>query len=193
MSDKPTLWRRLWATPAARWCLGIPLGGVLAFVLGMVAQAGFHGVLGYTNSNGFCYRCHQGMDSIVVEYQASPHFHNTKGVVAATCSDCHVPRELLPKLWLKIRATKDIYLRLRGEITPDNFEREHRARLAAISTAEFRESDSRNCRYCHDPARMDLANQSRSAARRHQGMAERGESCIDCHAGIAHQLPTQQE
>ncbi|MFR9719352.1 NapC/NirT family cytochrome c [Aeromonas diversa] len=189
MSDKPSLWRRLWTIPGARWRLGVPLGGLLAFLLGAIALAGFNGVLTYTNSNEFCYSCHLGMDSIVAEYHASAHFKNTQGVVAATCGDCHVPHELLPKLWVKIRATKDIYLRLKGEITPDNFDKEHRARLAAIATTEFKESDSHTCRFCHDPARMDLENQSKVAARRHKGMVARGETCIDCHAGIAHQLP----
>lgn len=182
-SNKPssTVWRKL------LW--GIPLGGFIAFVLGVGAMAAFHWTMDYTNRNQFCYGCHIGMDTIVEEYQASVHFKNTKGVVAATCSDCHVPREFIPKMMLKIGATADIFHMMRGTITLENFEAEHRPRLAKKVTEEYKANDSKQCRYCHDVDNMDFENQSRNASRRHQTMADRGQTCLDCHAGIAHELP----
>jgi len=36
---------------------------------------------------------------------------------------------------------------------------------------------------------MDAEQQGRSVSRRHAMMAERGQTCIDCHAGIVHKLP----
>lgn len=64
----------LWRKPNRKWMLGIPIGGLLAFILGGAAISVFHFGMDYTNSNEFCYSCHIGMDTIVEEYQASPHF-----------------------------------------------------------------------------------------------------------------------
>jgi cytochrome c-type protein NapC len=36
---------------------------------------------------------------------------------------------------------------------------------------------------------MDLAKQVRPAQRMHRAAAEKGQTCIDCHQGIAHNLP----
>lgn len=178
-----------WNKTNKKWMLGVPIGGVMAFILGMAFLGTYHGVMDYTNKNEFCFSCHIGMDTIVEEYQQSVHFKNTQGVIAASCSDCHVPRELVPKVILKIGATADIFYKLRGTITLDNFEAEHRPRLAQKVTQEFIENKSKQCRYCHQVERMDFEMQGRATARRHQMMEERGQSCIDCHAGIAHQLP----
>ncbi|MDF2152402.1 NapC/NirT family cytochrome c [Vibrio sp. CAU 1672] len=183
----------LWSQPKKKWMLGIPLGGVVAFVLGVVTLGAYHGVMNYTNSNEFCYSCHVGMDTIVEEYQQSTHFKNPQGVIAATCSDCHVPREFVPKIALKIGATADIFHKLTGRITLENFETEHRPRLAQKVTQEFINDKSKQCQYCHLVERMDLESQSRTTARRHQMMEQRGQSCIDCHAGIAHRLPEEAE
>ncbi|HDY7865266.1 TPA: NapC/NirT family cytochrome c [Vibrio vulnificus] len=183
----------LWDKPRSKWWLGVPLGGVLAVVIGAIAMTGFHWGMRFTNSNAFCFGCHIGMDTIVEEYQESVHFNNAKGLIAATCSDCHVPRELLPKLKLKIMATADIFHKLSGDITLDNFETEHRPRLFEKVTNEFVANKSQQCRYCHRVELMDFTAQDRTVARRHQTMEEREKSCIDCHAGIAHKLPQQSE
>ncbi|MEI8598838.1 NapC/NirT family cytochrome c [Vibrio sp. M60_M31a] len=53
--------------------------------------------MNYSSTGGFCFGCHIGMDAIVEEYQASIHYNNSKGVIAATCSDCHVRESLFPK------------------------------------------------------------------------------------------------
>ncbi len=36
---------------------------------------------------------------------------------------------------------------------------------------------------------MDLSEQDRSARKRHERAVAKGETCIDCHEGIAHKLP----
>ncbi|QXO18600.1 MULTISPECIES: NapC/NirT family cytochrome c [Vibrio] len=182
-----------WKKPNSKWLLGIPLGGMLAFILGALSLGAYHGVMDYTNNNAFCFSCHIGMDTIVEEYQQSVHFNNTKGVIAATCADCHVPRELIPKLIVKITASADVIHKLTGDIRLDNFETEHRPRLAKHVTQQFIDNKSKQCRYCHQIERMELENQARTTARRHQMMEERGQSCIDCHAGIAHKLPQSEQ
>ena len=43
----------------------------------------------------------------------------------------------------------------------------------------------------HSLEAMELDKQDRSARKKHtlERMQEKGETCIDCHKGIAHQLP----
>ncbi|HJP05826.1 MAG TPA: NapC/NirT family cytochrome c, partial [Arenicellales bacterium] len=48
---------------------------------------------------------------------------------------------------------------------------------------------SRECRNCHIDRSMNLANQSEVARDRHTVAAKEGKTCIDCHKGIAHELP----
>jgi cytochrome c-type protein NapC len=36
---------------------------------------------------------------------------------------------------------------------------------------------------------MDIAKQSRPAQRMHRTAIEKGQTCIECHQGIAHKLP----
>ena len=178
----------LWAPTRSKWLLGIPLGGFLAFIVGIVALLGFNGALSHTNSNEFCFGCHIGMDTIVEEYQASRHYDNASGVIA-TCADCHVPKEFLPKMWAKIRASKDVYHKLVGTINLENFE-EHRLGQAEAVWRIMDARDSRECRNCHRPDSWSLERQSGRAQRDHLGELASGEkTCIDCHVGVAHQKP----
>jgi cytochrome c-type protein NapC len=64
-----------------------------------------------------------------------------------------------------------------------------RADLARNVWASMKATDSRECRACHDAERMDYAQQDRYAARRHKRGFEQGQTCIDCHTGVAHVLP----
>ena len=55
----------------------------------------------------------------------------------------------------------------------------------------MKETDSRECRNCHDFSYMELDLQDKSARKKHipERVLEKGETCIDCHKGIAHELP----
>jgi nitrate/TMAO reductase-like tetraheme cytochrome c subunit len=55
--------------------------------------------------------------------------------------------------------------------------------------AEMEANDSRECRGCHDMQRMDFHKQSRRAAEKMEPAMEKGTTCIECHKGIAHELP----
>jgi cytochrome c-type protein NapC len=57
--------------------------------------------------------------------------------------------------------------------------------------ARMKETNSRECRSCHEFADMDLAAQGRSARRKHENAPMEGKTCIDCHQGIAHRLPKE--
>ena len=53
----------------------------------------------------------------------------------------------------------------------------------------MKRTDSRECRNCHDFRSMDVSQQGARARERHLEAAQRGDTCIDCHKGIAHELP----
>ena len=50
-------------------------------------------------------------------------------------------------------------------------------------------TDSRECRNCHQFDVMALEDQARFAARIHGDAPAKGQTCIDCHKGITHDLP----
>lgn len=50
-------------------------------------------------------------------------------------------------------------------------------------------NNSQECRNCHNFADMDFTQQKEVAARMHAMAEKEGKTCIDCHKGIAHNLP----
>ncbi|MFR0226571.1 NapC/NirT family cytochrome c, partial [Escherichia coli] len=72
--------------------------------------------------------------------------------------------------------------------TPEKFEAK-RAELAEREWARMKENNSATCRSCHNYDAMDHAKQHPEAARQMKVAAKDNQSCIDCHKGIAHQLP----
>ncbi|MEH6469857.1 MAG: NapC/NirT family cytochrome c [Halopseudomonas sp.] len=183
---------KLWQ-PSKRWyALGIPLGGYLAGVLGIALWGGFNAVVELTNTESFCISCHEMRDTVYQEYQQSPHFKTGSGVIAS-CPDCHVPKPLLPKLVAKVKASADIYHTLMGTIdTPEKFNARRKI-MADKVWATMEATDSRECRSCHLEERMALEMQDKRTRKKHrpERMASRGETCIDCHKGIAHELPDE--
>jgi cytochrome c-type protein NapC len=109
--------------------------------------------------------------------------------VRATCPDCHVPREWIHKVIRKIRATNELYHHVVGSIdTREKFEAK-RLQLAKNVWQAMKETDSRECRNCHGFAAMDVTLQEKRAREPHLEAARSGKTCIDCHKGVAHQLP----
>lgn len=182
--------RRLWAwlwRPSARVALGaLVLAGV---AIGVLATISFNGFVHYSNSMEFCISCHEMRDTVYQEYKNTSHFANASGV-QATCADCHVPRQWLPKMERKIKATfKEIPGKIIGTVnTPEKFEA-HRQRMADSVWTGLRASDSLECRNCHSETAMQLASQSPLARKQHQAARDNGGTCINCHKGIAHKLP----
>ncbi len=92
-----------------------------------------------------------------------------------------------------IKATKELYHKVLGTIdTKEKFEAK-RLELAENVGASMRATDTRECRNCHSLEHMDLEMQDKSARKKHNAerWAKRGETCIDCHQGIAHELPEE--
>ena len=182
---------KLWRKPRRWFFFGIPLGGYLLFALGIIFWSGFNAALHYSNTEDFCISCHVMKDNVYAEYQETIHYSNRTGV-RAVCSDCHVPKDWLPKMARKIQATMhEIPHWAMGTIdTREKFEA-RRLYLANRVWSDMKENDSHECRNCHALQHMDLDKQQLSASRKHtlKRQTERGETCIDCHQGIAHTLP----
>jgi cytochrome c-type protein NapC len=192
LSPKPeSRWQRLWRRPRSRWLLGIPIGGFLLFGAGIAAWASFDATLHYTNSFSFCTSCHEMKDSMLPEYVNSVHGKNTAGV-RAICSDCHVPRAFIPKMGAKLAATmNELPKWALGTLRPrEKFEAE-RIEMAHDVLAKMKATDSRECRGCHSIQTMDLEAQDPSARKKHdmERMKAKGETCVDCHQGVGHELP----
>jgi cytochrome c-type protein NapC len=162
---------------------------VVLFVAGVGFAGAFNATLSATNEMEFCVSCHT-MEINYKEYQESLHFKNQSGV-QATCADCHVPKAFIPKITTKVIAAKDVYHEVMGTIdTPEKFE-EHRWTMASRVWKKMERSDSRECRTCHEFKNMDLSEQSRSARSRHARAEDKGQTCIECHQGVVHQMPSE--
>ncbi len=161
---------------------------IAGIVVGILLWGSFNWALEMTNTEKFCISCHEMEENVYQEYQETGHFSNRTGV-RATCPDCHVPREWIHKVVRKIRATNELYHKLVGTIdTPEKFEA-NRLELAMHVWKTMKETDSRECRNCHDFDSMDLEKQEPRAADRHEEAMDEGKTCIDCHKGITHHLP----
>jgi len=156
--------------------------------LGLISLIGafaFEKVIAYTSSTEFCISCHEMESTVYQEYQKTTHFKNASGI-SPSCSDCHVPRGLFPTLTRKIIAAKDVYHWVIGSInTPEKFEAQ-RLKMAKRVWQQMEDNDSAECRNCHDFKHMNFDKQRKRAAKQHQNAIRDGETCINCHKGIAH-------
>jgi cytochrome c-type protein NapC len=187
-SPKRGVLARAWAfvsRPSARFSLGaIAFSGLL---FGVLLWGGLHWALERVNNEKFCISCHEMGENNYAELRETIHFKNRSGV-RATCPDCHVPKQWLPKMIAKIKASADVYRHVMGRYnTPEKFE-EKRARLAQNVWNAMKENDSRECRSCHSADSMDPHKQSATSEVMMLAL-KNGATCIDCHMGIAHYLP----
>jgi cytochrome c-type protein NapC len=84
------------------------------------------------------------------------------------------------KLWGKIFGTID---------TRQKFQ-DHRLELAKHEWARLKANDSLECRNCHSAVATDFIKKARRAADIHgKFLVTDDKTCIDCHKGIAHELP----
>ena len=171
---------------------GIKLGlaGLVAmFALGIIFWGGFNTVLELTNTETLCLSCHEMRSNVYPEYQQTIHYTNRSGV-RATCPDCHVPKEWGPKMIRKIQASKEVWGKLTGSIDTREKFLDKRIDLARNEWARMKANDSKECRNCHNFEYFDYSEQNRRSADAHQAGLSQGLTCIDCHKGIAHSLPS---
>lgn len=172
-----------------RWAWALVFSSIgAAFVLGILFWGGFNTVMKWTNTEQFCITCHEMQDNVYQEYRYSPHSTSASGV-RAVCSDCHVPKEFGPKMLRKLYASKELLHHFLGTVnTPEKFNAK-RPILAQNEWRRMKANDSQECRNCHTADSFDYALQGSRASQQHQQGFARGETCIDCHKGIAHTLP----
>ena len=184
-SGRASLWRK----PKRWFMFGIPLGGFVAFAVGAVAWIGMDYAIEASSSTEFCIGCHEMAAFVYPEYEASTHFSSHSGV-GAECKSCHVPKPLFAKLWRKTKATAwEVPHWLMGTIDTQEKYDARKPILAQRVWDYMEKTDSRECRNCHNAARMSFENQDRFAARKHQKAFEQGQTCIECHKGVVHSLP----
>lgn len=161
---------------------------ILGFIGGIIFWGGFNTALEVTNTEQFCISCHEMESTVYQEYRNTIHYQNRTGV-RATCPDCHVPKSWGAKMVRKIQASNELYHKALGTInTPAKFENK-RIHLATNEWRRMKKTDSVECRNCHNYESMDYTMQSRRASPQHIAGFEEGKTCIDCHKGIAHQMP----
>ncbi|AZG37482.1 MAG: cytochrome c3 family protein [Shewanella psychromarinicola] len=173
--------------PSVHYSLGfLTIGG---FIAGVIFWGGFNTALELSNSEQFCISCHEMENNVYKELQSTIHFTNRSGV-RATCPDCHVPHNWTDKIARKMQASKEVWGTIFGTInTREKFEGKRRE-LAEHEWKRLKANDSLECRNCHNFDYMDFTRQSTRASQMHSTSLASGEkTCIDCHKGIAHELP----
>lgn len=158
----------------------------LFFILGIIFWGGFNWAMEQTNTQEFCISCHEMKDNVYAEYKPTIHYSNRTGV-RATCSDCHVPKEWIHKVVRKIQASRELYHHfITGDVdTPEKFDAK-RLHLAKNVWTAMKNTDSRECRNCHNLESMNPKFQIPRARKQHLEALKTGQTCIDCHKGIAH-------
>ncbi len=176
---KPSFWSR-------RLILGTTVSGaVIFFIVGIVFWGGFNTAMEATNTTEFCIGCHEMEANVYQEYKPSIHFSNRTGVRAG-CPDCHVPKPWIHKVVRKIQASKEVFSWLTGKLDTKEKFNEHRFELAQSVWHAMKSTDSRECRNCHNFESMNPEFQKPRARKQHLNAFETGQTCIDCHKGIAH-------
>ena len=186
--------RRIWeairgeSRSRLRVLVRIGIAGLAVVALGGAVIAASSATLHATSTEAFCISCHEMKTHAYGEFKGTSHDTNRSGV-RATCSDCHIPRELGPKLVRKVEAMREVYGHFTGMLdTPEKYEK-HRYDMARREWIRLKKNDSAECRACHTEAAMSAELQSDRAKSRHEKGRKEGLTCIDCHTGIAHTEP----
>lgn len=164
----------------------VVIAAAVALFLGVSGSGTFASFVQYSNTMDFCLSCHEMRDTAYVEYKETTHFKSRSGV-RPSCADCHVPSSnWIKTVGHKVVATNQLVHHLLGTVnTPEKFEA-RRLRLAKTVWRQMEASDSETCRGCHSTEAWDLSLQKARARGQHEDAEVSGETCIDCHKGIAH-------
>ena len=176
----------LFLRPSVRIGLGVLVTG--GFIAGVLSWQGFNTAMEATNKEEFCISCHTMHDNLLPELQKTVHWNNRSGV-RARCPDCHVPHNFTDKVARKMQASREVWGQLVGTIGTREKFKEHRIVLAQREWARFSANGSKECRACHDYKDMDFDKMRPSSQVAMRSAAARDQSCVDCHKGVAHQLP----
>jgi len=186
--------RQMWKVVRDRYPSRIKAAGFVLLLaaslvlIGAVLVVGGAAGLAWTETEAFCTGCHEMRDNVYAEYKGTIHDRNRAGV-RAICSDCHVPKEPVALIKRKMAATFEVWGHLTGKIDTKEKFQARKAELAHHVWKRMKETDSLECRNCHDASHMESTLMSERAQARHAKMKSEGKTCIDCHFGIAHSEP----
>jgi cytochrome c-type protein NapC len=187
----PNALRRCWSAlrrPSVKWSVLTLL--VVGFFGGIFFWGAFNTGMEATNQLEFCVGCHEMHDNVYQEYKQTIHYSNRSGV-RAICSDCHVPHDWTHKIIRKIQASQEVWSKITGYVdTPEKFN-QHRMEMATKEWERMKSVGSRECRNCHNFDAMSEEAQGKANHDRHMQARDNGQTCIDCHKGIAHHLPKE--
>ena len=130
------------------------------------------------------------METPLEELKQTVHWSNNSGV-RASCPDCHLPHDKTAKYARKMQASREVLAELSGKYNEEGSFEEHRAEMAEREWARFAANGSKECKNCHSYDRMNFEKMSKAAQKAMKPAAERNQSCVDCHKGIAHHLPAK--
>ncbi len=185
-NNNPGFLKRVWRTlrrPTLKYSLLTLL--VAGFAGGILFWGAFNTAMEATNTMSFCTSCHEMRDNVYAEYKTTIHAGNRTGV-QATCSDCHVPKDWTHKIIRKVQASNELLHKALGSIdTKEKFDAK-RLTLARHEWDRMKANDSAECRNCHGFEAMNPEYQRPRARKQHLAAMEAGNTCIDCHKGIAH-------
>jgi cytochrome c-type protein NapC len=196
-APRPGFFARVWNFAVELWgvlvrpssVFGLGVLVMAGFVAGIIFWGAFNTALELTNTEKFCTSCHEMHDNVFSELKSTIHFTNRSGV-RASCPDCHVPHNWTDKIARKMQASKEVWGKIFGTIDTRQKFQDHRLELAKHEWARLKANDSLECRNCHSAVAMDFTKQTRRAAEIHgKFLVTREKTCIDCHKGIAHELP----
>ncbi|MEO8304763.1 MAG: NapC/NirT family cytochrome c [Betaproteobacteria bacterium] len=182
------LWTWLTKPSATLSVLALAIAGIVIGAGGVIAT---QVMVAQTGTNEFCGGACHSMQWAAKEYRESIHAVNSKGVKAG-CHDCHIPHAYPALLWYKAKAgIKDAIGEARGVISTEEKFNKERLRMAQHVWAEFKETNSANCQYCHAFTPEIIAKQKDFVQPLHKMVLEKQGTCIDCHKGIAHTAPKE--
>lgn len=161
---------------------------LLIFIMTFAVIGSFSSFRSFTAQSDFCLSCHE-MDHPYEEYKKSPHSINASGFKVG-CTDCHMPTGNWELLTHEIGSLGRLYHTFTGSINTAEKFQEKRLELAKRVWTHLEENNSAECRSCHDENSFDYEKfqDSTGAEQMQKGLAD-GKTCIDCHKGIAHELP----
>ena len=92
-----------------------------------------------------------------------------------------------------MQASNEVWAHLFGRIDTRREFLDTRLELAEREWARLKANDSLECRNSHSAVAMDFTKQTARAAEIHQRfLLTHQATCIDCHEGIAHELPNME-
>ena len=139
-------------------CIGIPVG------LGLFTFRYAEGLSYFSKDPQACANCHI-MNDEYDSWQKAGHHH------VATCADCHLPHELVPKL---IAKTRNGWNHSKA-FTLQNF---HEPIMITPPNAKILQE---NCLHCHEDFVHDITVMQTAGGKESDAV-----SCVQCHKGVGH-------